>query len=409
MALDRRDFLELAACAAASLAAPRTLFGAGGEVVLTGAVEAGPVAANLAAEWGDAIVVNALGSLANPNARASQAPDPTGRSVAARTPLRLDERSLRDAHASGLSAVNVTLGYVAGPGDPYERTIADIALYDRMLREQATDLLKVWTSEDIRRAHTERKVGVVYGFQNGVMCGERSEQIERIAVFADLGVRVIQLTYNPANTLGDGSMAIENRGLTPLGREVVERLNASRIMVDLSHSGYSTCMDAVRLSTQPISINHTGCRALVDLTRNKTDEELRLVAQKGGFIGIYFMPFLNPKGHVTADDVVSHVEHAVNVCGEDHVGIGTDGSVTEIDDLEGYRHELAEEVAARKKAGIGAAGEGPDTLPFALDLRGPGQFYELAARLKKRGHSRARIEKILGLNFVRFAREVWGA
>jgi membrane dipeptidase len=233
--------------------------------------------------------------------------------------------------------------------------------------------------------------------------------VTRVDLFANLGVRVIQLTYNPANALGDGSMAPENRGLTPFGRDVVERLNARRVMVDLSHSGQRTCLEAAQVSKQPVSINHTGCRALNDLPRNKTDEELALVASKGGFVGIYFMPFLNPTGHATAADVVAHIEHAVNVCGEDHVGIGTDGSTTAIDDLEAYKSVLAAEVAARRQAGVSAAGERPDTLPFVVDLRGVNQFRDLAGRLSRRGYSAARIEKIMGQNFQRYAREVWGA
>jgi len=144
------------------------------------------------------------------------------------------------------------------------------------------------------RAKNSNKIGVIYGFQNAAMVGTNPVRVD---IFANLGVRVIQLTYNPANALGDGSMAPENRGLTPLGHEVVERLNANRVMVDLSHSGQTTCLEAARASKQPISINHTGCRALNDLPRNRTDEELRLVATQGGFVGIYFMPFLNESGH----------------------------------------------------------------------------------------------------------------
>src|SRR5690606_36648088 len=112
------------------------------------------------------------------------------------------------------------------------------------------------------------------------------DNLDRIDVFNDLGVRIIQLTYNPANHIGDGSMAPQNRGLTPFGRQVVERLNDARIMVDLLHSGQNTCLEAAKISKQPISINHTGCRALTDLPRNKTDEELKLVADRGGFVGI---------------------------------------------------------------------------------------------------------------------------
>ena len=180
-------------------------------------------------------------------------------------------------------------------------------------------------------------------------------------------------------------------------------------MVDLSHSGERTCMEATRLSKQPISINHTGCRALTDLPRNKTDAELRQVAEKGGFIGIYFMPFLNPTGHATADDVVAHLAHAVNICGEDHVGIGTDGSVTQIDDLAAYEAVLAKEIAERRAAGISAAGERPDTYPFITDLRGPDQFRKLQGLLAAKGWSQDRIEKIMGLNFLRYAETIWGA
>ena len=385
-ALDRRAFLALAT--------------AGATCALSGL----PALAADERPWSDSIIVNALGGLDNPNVE-SDSPDPTGLNPGARKRLRLDERALKDAHASGLTAVNWTMGYVAGPGDPYERSVSDVALYDRLIRDQSEHLLKIWRAEDIVQAKRSGKIGIIFGFQNALMLGS---QLERVDVFADLGVRVVQLTYNPANTLGDGAMAKDNRGLTPFGREVVARLNANRIMVDLSHSGEQTCLDAARASAQPISINHTGCRALVDLPRNKTDAELRLVAEKGGFVGIYFMPFLNPKGVVTAADVVAHIEHALKICGEDHVGLGTDGTVSQMDDLDAMRAGLARQVEERRKAGIGAAGEGPHTLPFALDLRGPGQFFELAPLLQQRGHRRSVIDKVLGGNFLRYAREIWG-
>ena len=313
---------------------------------------------------------------------------------------------MREAFASGLTAVNLTLGYVYGDMEPFEATIREIANTEANVRANPADLLKVYTAADILRARSEKKIGLIYGFQNAAMVGKDSARVE---IFAGLGVRVVQLTYNAANQLGDGSVVPENRGLTAFGHEVVERLNANKIMVDLSHSGEHTCLDAARASNQPISINHTGCRALVDLPRNKTDEELRLVASKGGFVGIYFMPFLRKNGRASADDVVAHIDHAVNVCGEDVVGLGTDGSVTTIDDLKSYMAVLAKENETRRQAGISAAGEGPDTLPFVVDLRGVYQFYELADRLQRKGYSTGRVEKILGQNFLRYARDVWGA
>lgn len=352
---------------------------------------------------GGELIINALGGLDNPNTGSGDGESPISRGK--RNRLVLDARSLGDAHASGVTAINFTVGHVAGDGDPYEVTVSDLARHERMLRDHAADLLKVLSAQDILQARRSGKIGVIYGFQNSLMFGDEPERVD---VFADLGVRVMQLTYNPANPLGDGAIAPQNRGLTPLGREMVARINDNRVMLDLSHSGQNTCLEAARLSRQPISINHTGCRALADLPRNKTDEELRLVADKGGFIGIYFMPFLRLDGRITGADVVAHLEHAIDVCGEDHVGIGTDGWITQVDDLAAYRASLAREVEARRKAGIGAAGEGPDSFTFAIDMRGPGQFHDLAVRLRARGHSTARVEKILGLNFLRYAQEIWG-
>jgi membrane dipeptidase len=351
---------------------------------------------------GDRLIVNALGGLSDPNVWEK---DTSGAGVGGISREPLSARILADAHASGMTSVNITLGYVAGPMEPFDYTVADIGAWDARLRRHPRDLLKVLSAADILQAKREGKIGCIFGFQNATMVGDKPERID---VFADLGVRVVQLTYNPANPLGDGAMAPLNRGLTPLGRQVIERLNANRLMVDLSHSGERTCLEAARASRQPISINHTGCRALVDLPRNKSDVELRLVAERGGFVGIYFMPFLARNSVAHASDVVAHIDHAVRVCGEDHVGIGTDGGTTAVDDMAAYRAQVRQQIADRRKAGIGAAGENPDTLPFVEDLQGPGQFRRLAGLLRANGYTERRIDKILGLNFLAYAREVWG-
>jgi membrane dipeptidase len=350
----------------------------------------------------DYMIINALGTLDNPNAPGSA--HAAAQLTQSSDELTIDARTLADAHASGLTAVNITLGYTMGDEPPYEHTLHEIEVWDSIIADNAADLIKVQTVADIHEARSSGRIGVIYGFQNAVAIGD---DLSRVETFGRLGVRVIQLTYNQANHIGDGSMAPENRGLTPFGRQVVEGLNASRIMVDLSHSGERTCLEAAEISRQPVSINHTGCRALADLPRNKTDEELQLVASRGGFVGIYFMPFLNISGHARAADVVEHIDHAVNVCGEDHVGIGTDGSVTSIDDLDAYRARLAEHVAQRQAAGVSAAGERADTLPFVIDLRGVNQFYQLIGLLEARGYSEDRIDKILGRNFADYAGRIW--
>ncbi|WP_313394301.1 membrane dipeptidase [Sphingobium yanoikuyae] len=374
MKLDRRNFMGVSAAMLAASSARAA------------GVDADPIK--------DMIVVNALGGLGDPNQPADSLVP------------QFNPRVLAEAHASGLTAVNITIGYVSGSDDPFEQSVREVAETDAQVRANSRDLMKILTAACISRAKAEGKVGLIYGFQNGAMMGQDASRVD---IFANLGVRIFQLTYNPANQLGDGSMAPGNRGLTPFAREVVARCNAKRVMVDLSHSGEQTCLEAARISKQPISINHTGCRAVTNLPRNKTDAELKLVADRGGFVGIYFMPFLDMSGHARAEHVVAHIDHAVNLCGEDHVGIGTDGTVTQIDDLKAYEAVLAKEIAARQAAGISAKGERPDTYPFVVDLRGPDQFRKLAGLLRAKGYSTARIEKILGGNFLAYAQTIWGA
>lgn len=340
----------------------------------------------------DMIVINSLGGLEDPNKPDLDADAP------------LEKRVIDDAFASGLTATNWTLGYVSGKDEPFEATVRDLVRFDGVIRDHADRLTKVLTAADIRRAKAEHKVGVIYGFQNAAMLGDR---VERVDLFADMGVRVIQLTYNPQNQLGGGSVAAGDIPLTAFGRDVIDRLNARRVIVDLSHSGQQTCLDAARHAKAPICITHTGCRALNDLPRNKTDEELRLVAEKGGYVGIYFMPFLADR-QITSEDVCRHLEHAIKVCGEDAVGIGTDGGVTGIDDLESWKKAFAAQINRRRAMGVSAPGERPDSYTFAIDMFGPDQFRILARKLAERGHSPRRIEKILGLNFLRYSGDIWG-
>lgn len=341
-------------------------------------------------------MINTLGGLTDPNVVTPSGP--TWR------PARPSRRMIDDALASGVSGVNMTLGYVFGDADPYTETVSQLDEWDGIVA-RTPELLKVLSATDIARAKAEGRLGLIYGFQNAAMMGD---DLARVDEFAARGVRVVQLTYNAANQVGSGALAPDDKGLTPFGRSLVERLNASRVIVDLSHSGQATCLEAARVSTVPVAITHTGCRALVDLPRNKTDEELRLVASRGGFVGIYFMPFLARGRQVTADDVIAHIEHAIDVCGEDHVGVGTDGGFTPVDDIAAYRAVLAKVIEDRRAAGISAPGESPDIFPFVLEMQGPDQFRELARRLERRGHTQARIDKILGGNFLSYAEGVWG-
>ena len=350
------------------------------------------------------LVINALGVIDNPNTVDPAAGANRQTLAYSSTAARVDARAMRDAKEAHLSAVNVTLGHVAGSSDPFEATVRDIARWDVHIRAHPLALRKVLDGTDLTAAHAAGQVGVIYGFQNTEMLGRDAS---RVQVFAQLGVRIIQLTYNGRNAVGDGSTYPDDQGLSAFGGEVVAALQAHNILVDLSHSSRKTCLDALRLAQGPIVISHSACRALADHPRNKSDEELRLLADGGGVIGIYSMPYLRLSGQPMAADLLAHLEHAINVCGEDHVGIGTDNGITLHDDPEALRRAHRAEVEMRRQMGIGAPGESADVMLGLPDLEGVSQFRQLAAMLSARGHSEARIAKILGGNFQRVMTQAW--
>jgi membrane dipeptidase len=318
--------------------------------------------------------------------------------------IAISQGAIRASLASGLTAVNVSLDT-----ESLESCVTSIGRFDNVIRNNPDSLMKIWTTRDIREAKASNKVGLILGVQDTTMLGDKADRVD---VFADLGLRIIQLTYNSLNRVGGGSLAPGNPGLTDFGREVVERLNNRRIPVDLSHSGQQICMDAARFSRQPICISHTGCAAVAPHPRSKTDEELRAVAQRGGYVGLYWVMFLarQPGRPADSDDLIAHIEHAIRICGEDAVGIGTDYGVTPLHpDPRIQNAPWAKMVSERRKAGIAAPGEDPAIPPYASDLTGPGQFQRLADRLAARGHPARRIEKIMGLNFVNYLSDIWGA
>jgi membrane dipeptidase len=342
----------------------------------------------------DLVVVNTMGGLVDPN-------------VPAASETGAPERAIRDNIAAGLSATILTAsGVVPEKGiDYFEQTVRDMARWRVNFAGNAASLTSVERAADILAAKRARKLGVILALQNGAAIGDR---VDRLDILYNLGLRSFQLTYNGQNLLGCGGLVPNDTGLTALGRDVIERGHALKMMIDLSHSGPQTGLDAARYTKLPISINHTACAGVTPSPRNKSDEELRLVAEKGGYVGIFTMPYLAAGRRITGDDVVAHIEHAIKLCGEDHVGIGTDNVVTPIDDMPKYMAEYARIIAQRRAQGISAPGEDPNIPRFAADLADTNQFRVIADKLRRRGHSPARIAKIMGGNFVRFARDVWG-
>lgn len=318
----------------------------------------------------------------------------------------LSNVALEDAVKSGLSAVNLTVSGVGSYSRNFNETIKNIGYWNAEIAAHPDRLMSVRSAADLQAAHCSGHLGLIYGFQDATPLGE---DLDRVDMFRDLGVRIFQLTYNRRNLVGDGCLESGNAGLSEFGRKLVSKLNDTKSLVDLSHAGERTTLEALAASKVPIAISHTGCATLAPLPRNKTDNELKKLADKGGYAGIYLMPFLRSKGQPMATDLVAHLEHAINVCGEDHVGIGSDGVISPVAVTPEFKQKFADEVNERRKRGISAPGEDPDVYTFIPDLNEADRFQRIAELLAARKHSPARIEKILGGNFARLLKEVWGA
>jgi membrane dipeptidase len=314
-------------------------------------------------------------------------------------------RFVSEIRDSGVTAVTATVASVGNEPGKYADAMKIIAWHEREIEKHSNLLIKVRNAADLRAAKASSRVGVIYGFQDTSML---EGDLTRLKEFDNLGVRVVQPVYNRRNLMGDGCLEPNNGGLSLLGRELIGELNRRRILVDMSHAGSRTQAEAIALSRRPCAISHSGCRALNDNPRNTYDREMKALADRGGVMGIYFMPFLRPKGQQTSADIIAHIDHAVKVMGEDHVGIGTDGGIPAVKDLAGYRKMMKEAHEMRTKAGIAAPGESPDVTLFVPEYNHPRRFERLADDLLRRGHSEARVEKILGGNFARLYAEVWG-
>ena len=310
------------------------------------------------------------------------------------------DQALQEVRKSGVTAVNTTISERS-----YEDTVANLARLHSFVERYPDLFLLVRAQSDIQRAKREGKIGIMPGFQYTQFFESDTSRIE---VFRDLGVRIMQLTYNLRNAFGDGCLEPENSGLSKAGHDLVKKMNEIGIAVDTSHSGYRTTSDAIAASSKPVLISHSGCAAVSAHPRNKPDEVLRSLADRGGYFGVYLMPYLVASPTLpTREHVLAHLLHAINVCGADHVGIGSDGSIEAVHLTDDQKKAFDADIARRKKLGIGAPGE--DRYPYVPDVNGPGHMELIASELQKRGQPGSVVEKVLGANFYRIIGEIWGA
>jgi len=364
---------------------------AGGTALLAAAPVRAP-ARSVAAGWYDrAIVIDALGGLNDPY---------SGQGV-----TRLTDRAFAETMATGVTMLRDTImpvGNVADPWGDYQKARDEYRSY---LAANPDRLMLVRSAADILKAKREKKFGVVIGTQDSCMVGP---VLDRLAEMKKDGVMSVQLTYNNRNLAGDGALEPADAGLSKLGRATIERIEAEKLLLDLSHGGARTMAEAAAHAKRPLVISHTGARAVTDHPRNTADATIKAVADKGGVVGVYFMPFLRLGSPARLEDVVAHVEHVARVAGEDHVGLGTDNGVMPQGMTAEARKASDDYTRERIKQGIASPGEGVGIYPWIDDLNSIDRYRRFAGVLAKRGWSQSRLEKLMGGNFLRVYREAWG-
>ena len=363
---------------------------AGGAALAAAPALAKPKAAK--ADWYDqAVVIDALGGLGDPYGPEDH--------------HRFSDRAWAEMMATGVTLLRDTVMPVGNGADNWSAYKEDIAIKKNVLNANPDRLVLVRSAADILKAKREKKFAVVLGTQDTSMVGP---ELDRLAEMKKDGVMTVQLTYNNRNLAGDGALEQANAGLSKLGRATIERIEKEKLLLDLSHGGVRTMADAAAHAKRPLVISHTGARALADHPRNTADETIRTVADKGGVIGVYFMPFLTTDYHPKGEAVIAHVEHVARIAGEDHVGIGTDnGVLPTILDAE-TKAKMDRWQQQRIDAGIASPGEAIGVYPLVEDYNSVDRYRRFARDLEKRGWSQARLEKLMGGNFLRVYREAWG-
>jgi membrane dipeptidase len=296
---------------------------------------------------------------------------------------------------SGVTAIHTSLA---------NRNLAaaerDLKVWNDRFARWPERLMKVTRTQDIVEARKANRVGVLLGFQNATIV---ESNIRNLDTLHAAGARCIQLTYNSRNLLGDGCTERTNAGLSDFGVEVVERMNALGIIVDLSHCGEATSRDGITFSRRPPSFTHTMCKTIHDHVRAKSDELLKAMSNKGGMTGILTLGyFVGPTPEASLDDYLRHVDHAVKVAGIEHVGLASDYSIRGIEAIHTREGWYVPRLTAFKPS---YRVRWP---PWIKELDSPERFRNIARGLAMRGYKSADIEKLLGGNWMRYFTDVIG-
>ena len=315
---------------------------------------------------------------------------------------------LCDGTSSELTAgwVNATNITVPSFEDGWSETCQHVSRWLARCRSENSPWVLIQSTADFDRTGRDGAVGIVMGWQNMRPIGD---SLDRIGFFQKLGVRIMQPTYNYRNMMGNGCLEPHDEGLSQLGRDAVRIMNELGIAIDLSHVGERTTLDVIEASEQPVMVTHANAHALAPLPRNKSDQVIKLIAEKGGIMGpSIYGPLLwdgESKRPPTLDEYFAHVEHIVEIAGIEHVGFGTDfPSVSEEWKVYAGPESPRTWEAIVKYAQVFGQSTAA-TYPEGVDTQA--DFPVITAGLLKRGWSESDVKAYLGGNFKRVLGEVW--
>jgi membrane dipeptidase len=283
---------------------------------------------------------------------------------------------------SGITIFHPAVGYT--DGNIYEESLKDITGWNIFVAANPSEFLRIDNVSDLVNAKKLGKMGIIIGQQNS----GHFRTVADVDAFYAMGQRVSQLTYGP-NRIGGGSTDPHDSGLTSYGEEIVGRMNALGMAVDISHCADKTTLDAIEASEKPVLITHSNCRALMKSSaRCKSDAAIQKMAAKGGVMGITMVRFfVGASDKVTMENVLDHIDHVVRLAGVEHAGIGTDV------DLDGRDHGSPGNANARKNDLDGVAYQK--------------KIFDVTEGLLRRNYAREDIKLILGGNFQRALNEIW--
>jgi membrane dipeptidase len=280
---------------------------------------------------------------------------------------------------SGITIFHPAVGFT--DGDVYSSSLRDISGWNQFIACHPNQFVRVDCPADFKLAKTSGKIGIVIGQQNS----RHFRTLEDVDNFYRLGQRVSQLTYDD-NEIGGGSTDPRDPGLHEYGARIIARMNDLGMAVDVSHCCDRTTLDALSVSRKPVLVTHSNCRALVPgSARCKTDEAIRLLASKGGVMGITMVRnFVQASGTATIENVLDHIDHVAALVGVEHVGIGSDV------DLDGRDSRIH----PRKRFDL-------DGIDYSQKI------FDLTEGLIRRKYSTDDITLILGGNFERALSAIW--